>query len=169
VICELKRLILNCLYSGTSPLYVLDTIFSNKKQFPGEYQCIGADSLIIWSLILVVSIKYAIFILKADNKGEGGIFALCALLTGKRSELTRRSKNVVYIVSILSASFLIGDGALTPAVSVLSAVEGLALNAPNLHRWVVPITVAIIFCLFVCQQWGTAKIGWFLFFFLFRN
>ncbi|CAF1102347.1 unnamed protein product [Adineta steineri] len=144
---------------GTSPLYVLETIFHKKKTPPNQFQCIGAISLIIWSLILVVSIKYSIFILKADNKGEGGTFALCALLTKKSANLSNRMKSFVNIASILAASLLIGDGALTPAVSVLSAVEGLALNAPNLHKWVVPITVLIIICLFLGQQWGTSKIG----------
>ena len=187
---------------GTSPLYVLETMFSGEKSLPNESQCIGAVSLIIWTLILVVSLKYSLFILQADQQGEGqqqqqqqrrrererkrisllgGIFALCALLTGKSSRLNQRVKSFIPFLSILSASFLIGtnerttktislslslslsvcvgDGALTPAVSVLSAVEGLALNAPSLRRWVVPITVGILFSLFLSQQWGTAKIG----------
>ncbi len=117
---EIKKVIY---LSGTSPLYVLETIFHNKKSPPSEFQCIGAVSLIIWSLILVVSIKYSIFILKADNKGEGkdkkyffenlsllkgGTFALCALLTGKSSTLKKKSKAFVNILSILAASLLIG-------------------------------------------------------------
>jgi KUP system potassium uptake protein len=105
----------------------------------------------------------------------GGVFALCALLTEKSINLKARWKNILNIISILAASLLIGmnsilnkikyliilgDGALTPAVSVLSAIEGLALNAPNLHQWVVPITVVIILCLFIGQQWGTSKIAY---------
>ena len=120
------------------------------------------------------------FLLLLLRSSGGGTFALCALLTKKSVRLNRRTKDLVNIVSILAASLLIGeillllhpigwndgrtlsrsgDGALTPAVSVLSAVEGLALNAPNLHRWVVPITIVILILLFVCQRWGTAKIG----------
>ena len=89
-------------------MYVLETIFHDKNSPPSEFQCIGAISLIIWSLILVVSIKYCIFILKADNKGEGGTFALCALLTQKSSQLSNRTKTFVNISSILAASLLIG-------------------------------------------------------------
>jgi KUP system potassium uptake protein len=176
---------------------VLETVFHKKNNAPTPSQCIGAVSLIIWSLVLVVSVKYSVFIIKADNRGEGererlasrrtvrsftsmslgGTFALCALLTKRSVRLGQTSKQMVNIISIVAASLLIGestwllsrvctttllgsgDGALTPAVSVLSAVEGLALNAPNLHRWIVPITLLIIVLLFVCQQWGTSRIG----------
>ncbi len=141
---------------GTSPLYVISTIFDSQ---PSENQCIGAVSLIIWYLIILVSIKYGIFILMADNYGEGGTFALCALLTGENSQLSRRAKIGITIVALAAASLLIGDGALTPAVSVLSAVEGLAVEAPNLRVWIVPITVIILVLLFFAQRWGTAKIG----------
>ncbi|CAF2581158.1 unnamed protein product [Rotaria sp. Silwood2] len=141
---------------GTSPLYVLSTIFDFQ---PSEAQCIGAVSLIIWSLIVAVSIKYGIFILMADNFGEGGTFALCGLLTSEKSFLGPRMKKVIIVVSLLAGSLLLGDGALTPAVSVLSAVEGLAVEAPKLQRWIVPITVIILILLFVAQRWGTSKIG----------
>lgn len=92
---------------GTSPLYVIHTIFEHSPA-PSSQQCIGAVSLIIWNLIIVVSIKYAIFILIADNRGEGGTFALCGLLTGDNSKLRARAKHVISIVSILAASLLIG-------------------------------------------------------------
>ncbi len=141
---------------GTSPLYVMNTVFDSE---PSGSQCIGSVSLIIWNLILVVSIKYAIFILMADNCGEGGTFALCALLTGDNSKLGRRGRIGITIVALVAASLLIGDGALTPAVSVLSAVQGLAVEAPDLQVWVVPITVVILVLLFIAQRWGTAKIG----------
>ncbi|CAF1505856.1 unnamed protein product, partial [Didymodactylos carnosus] len=143
---------------GTSPLYVVNTVFANVKE-PNEQQCVGIISLIIWNLIVVVSIKYAIFILMADNRGEGGTFALCGLLTGESGPFRTRAKKVVAIISILAASLLIGDGALTPAVSVLSAVEGLAVSTPNLQKWVLPITIVIIILLFLAQQYGTGKIG----------
>jgi KUP system potassium uptake protein len=92
---------------GTSPLYVVNTIFAENLT-PTNAQCIGAISLIIWNLIIVVTIKYAIFILMADNHGEGGTFALCGLLTGENSKLRARAKHVVSIVSIIAASLLIG-------------------------------------------------------------
>jgi len=92
---------------GTSPLYVVHTIFTDNLN-PTHQQCIGAISLIIWNLIIVVSIKYAIFILMADNRGEGGTFALCGLLTGENSKLRARAKHIISIVSILAASLLIG-------------------------------------------------------------
>ncbi|CAF1364347.1 unnamed protein product [Adineta steineri] len=143
---------------GTSPLYVLNTIFAENLH-PTPQQCIGAISLIIWNLIIVVTIKYAIFILMADNNGEGGTFALCGLLTGENSKLRARAKHVVSIIAILAASLLIGDGAITPAISVLSAIEGLAVTSESLTKWVVPITVVIIIALFFVQMFGTSKIG----------
>ena len=163
---------------GTSPLYVIHTIFENNPH-PTSQQCIGAISLIIWNLIIVVSIKYAVFILIADNRGEGGTFALCGLLTGENSKLRARAKHIISIVSILAASLLIGiennsvgirkrmcfvfliqgDGALTPAISVLSAIEGVTVVSTSLNKWVVPITIVIIIALFVVQMFGTSKIG----------
>ena len=92
---------------GTSPLYVIHTIFEDNLT-PTPQQCIGVVSLIIWNLIIVVSIKYAVFILMADNRGEGGTFALCGLLTGENSQLRARAKHIISIVSILAASLLIG-------------------------------------------------------------
>lgn len=141
---------------GTSPLYVVNTIFDFQ---PTEQQCIGAISLIVWNLIIVVSIKYAIFILMADNHGEGGTFALCGLLTGEKSSLSPRTKRGITVIALVAASLLLGDGALTPAVSVLSAVQGLAVEAPSLTSAVVPVSVVIIVLLFLAQRWGTAKIG----------
>ena len=163
---------------GTSPLYVLRTVFAENPS-PTEKQCIGAVSLIIWNLLIVVSIKYAVFILMADNRGEGGTFALCGLLTGEKSRLRARAKHVVSIVSIFAASLLIGtvdaglfprwrdddrssilgDGALTPAISVLSAVEGITTTSTTLSKWILPITVVIIILLFFVQMFGTSKIG----------
>ena len=141
---------------GTSPLYVISTIFSDP---PTETQLIGALSLVVWSLIVLVTIKYGIFILMADNYGEGGTFALCGLLTGKQSTLGPRAKRVITVVALIGASLLIGDGALTPAVSVLSAIEGIAVEAPSLQSWIVPITVIILIIFFLVQRWGTSKIG----------
>ncbi|CAF3411026.1 unnamed protein product, partial [Rotaria sp. Silwood2] len=143
---------------GTSPLYVIRTIFAENLH-PTREQCIGAVSLIIWNLIIVVSIKYGIFILMADNRGEGGTFALCGLLIGEHSRLRTRAKHIISIVSIFAASLLIGDGALTPAISVLSAVEGLATTSEALTKWILPVTVLIIMTLFFVQMFGSSKIG----------
>jgi potassium uptake protein len=141
---------------GTSPLYVISTIFTFE---PTETQCIGALSLVVWALIVLVTIKYAIFILMADNHGEGGTFALCGLLAGEKSPLAPRTKRIVLFVAIASASLLLGDGALTPAVSVLSAIEGIAIPAPKLENAILPISIVIIVLLFLAQRWGTSKIG----------
>jgi KUP system potassium uptake protein len=137
-------------------LYVVKTIFDDP---PAESEVIGAISLIVWSLIVVVSLKYAIFILMADNHGEGGPFALCSLLTGETSRLHYRTKQFVSILSILGACLLLGDGALTPAVSILSAFEGLVVAKPSLAPWVVRISVIIIILLFLVQRWGSSRIG----------
>jgi KUP system potassium uptake protein len=93
---------------GTSPLYVMQTIFAENLK-PTHKQCIGAISLILWNLIILVTFKYATFILMADNRGEGGTFALCGLLTGENSKLRARAKHVISIISILAASLLIGN------------------------------------------------------------
>ncbi|CAF2938481.1 unnamed protein product [Rotaria sp. Silwood2] len=153
-IVKIKRVIFGDI--GTSPLYVLSTIFYYQ---PSEAQCIGAVSLIVWSLIVAVSIKYGIFILMADNHGECGTFALCGLLTSENSLLSPKTKKMIIVLSLLAGSLLLGDGALTPAVAVLSAVEGVAVEAPKLHNWIVPITVVILVLLFLAQRWGTSKIG----------
>jgi potassium uptake protein len=141
---------------GTSPLYVVNTIFTYE---PTKSECIGALSLVVWSLIVSVTIKYATFILMADNYGEGGTFALCGLLTGERSPLGLQTKRVITVIAIAAASLLLGDGALTPAVSVLSSVEGIAVQAPNLQNAILPISIVIIVLLFLSQRWGTSKIG----------
>ncbi|CAF1108645.1 unnamed protein product [Adineta steineri] len=141
---------------GTSPLYVVKTIFDDA---PTEKEVIGAISLIVWSLIVVVSLKYAIFILMADNRGEGGPFALCSLLTGPISNLRYRTKQFVSVISIIAACLLIGDGALTPAVSILSAFEGLVVAKPSLAPWTVRISVIIIIILFLFQRWGSSRLG----------
>jgi len=106
-----------------------------------------------------VSLKYAIFILIADNHGDGGPFALCSLLTGETSRLRYRTKQFVSVISIIAACLLIGDGALTPAVSILSAFEGLVVAKPSLSPWTVRISVIIIVFLFLVQRWGSSRIG----------
>jgi len=145
---------------GTSALYALkETI--KAAAGGGELQrdaVLGSVSLIIWSLLLIVALKYAILILRADNQGEGGIVAMLALL-GARHAPPRSLRALLLVVGLIGAALLYGDGAITPAISVLSAVEGLKLDAPSVAPFVVPITVAILVGLFSVQRKGTGFIG----------
>jgi KUP system potassium uptake protein len=145
---------------GTSPLYALSVAVkaaSPAGQVSPE-AVLGIVSLIFWSLIIVISIKYAILIMRADNHGEGGILALLALISPRRAKHSRRRAAMV-VVGLIGATLLYGDGAITPAISVLSAIEGLKVHAPQLERVVVPLTVAILVLLFLIQRKGTAWIG----------
>jgi KUP system potassium uptake protein len=146
---------------GTSPLYAL------RECFKAEYgiavtpaNVIGVLSLIFWSLILVVSVKYIVFILRADNRGEGGILALLALLLQeKRREDDRKRRLILISLGLFGAALLYGDGVITPAISVLGAVEGLQVAAPALSHIVVPLSLGILFALFMVQRFGTARVG----------
>ena len=145
---------------GTSPLYALSVTAKAASQ-AGQVSSeavVGIVSLIFWSLIVVISIKYAILIMRADNHGEGGILALLALISPKRAKQSRRRAAMV-VVGLVGATLLYGDGTITPAISVLSAIEGLKIHAPQLERVVVPLTVAILVVLFLIQRNGTAWIG----------
>jgi KUP system potassium uptake protein len=118
-------------------------------------------SLILWSLIAVVSIKYIVFVMRADNRGEGGILALVALVLQRlHRDTDRRTKAVITVIGLVGAALLYGDGVITPAISVLSATEGLAVVEPVLAKLAIPLTVLIIFTLFFFQKKGTAKVGW---------
>ncbi len=142
---------------GTSPLYALkQAADAGGALTPGTI--LGVVSLILWSLILIVSLKYAILIMRADNHGEGGIVALLALLDVRHAPPGSWRASLL-IVGLVGAALLYGDGVITPAISVLSAVEGLKLDAPQLARWVVPISVAILVGLFLIQRKGTSFIG----------
>ena len=146
---------------GTSPLYALRECF--KKEYgitPTPPNILGVLSLILWSLILVVSVKYIVFILKADNRGEGGILALLALLLQqKRRDEDKKRRVVLIALGLFGAALLYGDGVITPAVSVLSAVEGVDVGTPALTPFVMWISLAIIFALFMVQRFGTARMG----------
>jgi KUP system potassium uptake protein len=145
---------------GTSPLYALkEAAKAAAHGGPLSHEAIlGVASLILWALILIISIKYALLILRADNRGEGGIVALLALLSARNARPgTWRSQ--LLIVGLVGAALLYGDGAITPAISVLSAIEGLKVDAPSLTPVVVPITIAILVGLFVMQKQGTGFIG----------
>jgi KUP system potassium uptake protein len=142
---------------GTSPLYALkQAAGAGGTLSPGTV--IGIVSVIFWALIVVVSLKYAILILRADNHGEGGIVAMLALLDARHAP-ARSWRASLLVIGLIGAALLYGDGVITPAISVLSAVEGLKLDAPQLTPFVVPITVAILIGLFVIQRRGTEFIG----------
>src|SRR5438876_7134914 len=145
---------------GTSPLYAFRAAIkaASVDGSPTPEAVLGAVSLIAWSLFLVVSLKYAILILRANNRGEGGIMALLALLRARRAR-PGAWRNSVLMLGLVGAALLYGDGAITPAISVLSAVEGLKVDAPQLAPLIVPITIAVLVGLFVVQRRGTGFIG----------
>lgn len=144
---------------GTSPLYALRECFHGKHAVEvSPVNVLGVLSLIFWSLTIVISIKYLIFILQADNDGEGGILALAALIRPVKSSVGRRGW-LILTMGLLGASLLYADGMITPAISVLSAVEGLEVATPVLKPYVEPITVAILIALFLFQSRGTARVG----------
>jgi len=143
---------------GTSPLYTIKEIFGPFGVAASPSNVLGGLSLVFWSLVIVVSIKYLLFIMEADNKGEGGIMALMALAQRSVRPLPRLVP-LVAILGIFGAALFYGDGVITPAISVLSAVEGLEVAAPGLAHLVVPLTLVIIVALFAMQRHGTARIG----------
>lgn len=144
---------------GTSPLYAMRECFHGPHSIePTGENVLGVLSLIFWSLILVISIKYLIFVMRADNRGEGGILALTALAT-RIQEAARGRQWVLIAMGLFGAALLYGDGMITPAISVLSAVEGLKVATPLFDPYVVPITIAILVGLFLLQRRGTAGIG----------
>jgi KUP system potassium uptake protein len=144
---------------GTSPLYAFKQSFQSIHGIAiSQDGVLGVLSLIFWALIIVVSIKYLTFILKADNRGEGGIIALVALLNPWRAA-PRSRRHVLMLLGLFGACLLYGDGTITPAISVLSAVEGLKVATPLFEPYVDGITVAILCALFFIQQRGTSKIG----------
>ncbi len=141
---------------GTSPLYSVRECFAGGMETTHE-NILGVLSLISWSLIIMVSLKYIAYVLRADNKGEGGILALMAL----SSSNMRKSRSYLPLIflGVFGSALLYGDGMITPAISVLSAVEGLEIAAPRLEPFIVPITIAILIGLFVVQKRGTGGIG----------
>lgn len=138
---------------GTSPLYALRESLGGLPI--NLTDVLGVLSLIFWALILVISVKYLWIVFRADNEGEGGILALLALL--KRSE--SRHLKLLFVLSIFGAGLLLGDGMLTPAISVVSAVEGLKVISPSLAFWILPLTILILVLLFCAQSFGTGLIG----------
>ena len=144
---------------GTSPLYALRECFHGPHAItPTQDNILGVLSLIFWSLIIVISIKYLTFVLRADNHGEGGILSLAALATPIKPS-GRTEKWLLVALGIFGASLLYGDGVLTPAISVLGAIEGLSIATPVMTPFVVPITIVILVGLFLFQKRGTAGVG----------
>ena len=144
---------------GTSPLYALRECFKPEHGLTATPEHVyGVLSLVVWSLMLIVTVKYIGFVMRADNRGEGGILVLLALILGK--DTTHRYRRAILIsVALIGAALLYGDGTITPAMSVLSAVEGLKVVSPALSNFVVPLTIIILTGLFFFQRFGTARVG----------
>jgi KUP system potassium uptake protein len=144
---------------GTSPLYAMRECFHGPQAVqPTPTNVLGILSLIVWSLVLVISIKYLVFVMRADNDGEGGILALTALVR-PTSGSTNRKRQWLVVLGLFGAALFYGDGMITPAISVLSAVEGLKVATPFFAPYILPVTVLILIGLFLFQQQGTAGIG----------
>jgi KUP system potassium uptake protein len=144
---------------GTSPLYAMRECFSGTHPIaPTPTNVLGVLSLIFWALVVVISVKYLVFVLRADNRGEGGILALMALVR-PRSDGVRGRRWLLIGIGLFGAALLYGDGVITPAISVLSAVEGITLAAPGFDRAVLPTTIAILLGLFFFQKRGTGGLG----------
>ncbi len=144
---------------GTSPIYALQQCFVGAGSLTAtNADILGILSLIFWTLVLVISLKYMTFILRADNRGEGGIFALLALLR-PNPDKDKRPRRALILLALAGAAMLYGGTMITPAISVLSAVEGLQVAASSLHGFVIPITVVILIALFAVQRHGTAVVG----------
>ena len=144
---------------GTSPLYTVKEIFSASTGIAlTQTNIIGAISAIFWLLMLVVTLKYVVLVLRADNRGEGGIMALLALAASTVAASSNRRK-ILLALGVFGAALFYADSILTPAISVLSAVEGLELITPSLKAFILPISVAILIALFAFQKYGTATVG----------
>ena len=144
---------------GTSPLYALRASLDHFNGYGGvaEGEVLGVLSLVFWALVLIVTVKYVALVMRADNRGEGGILALMAL--AQRVTRGARMRTVLGLIGIGGASLFFGDGVITPAISVLSAVEGLEVVSPTFKALVLPLSVAVIFVLFAVQARGTHAVG----------
>jgi KUP system potassium uptake protein len=145
---------------GTSPLYALQTVFSEDHGAvkPTEADVFGVISLVFWAITLIVSIEFVIFIMRADNEGEGGILALIAKVESTKLD-SAKIKFGLIAIGMFGVALFYGDGMITPAISVLSAVEGVKVVEPSIHSLVVPVTIAVLVVLFAVQRFGTHRIG----------
>jgi KUP system potassium uptake protein len=139
---------------GTSPLYALQTVLNVTGAHPDRNTTLGAFSLIFWTLIIITSVKYVTLAMRVDNEGEGGILALMSLLG-----LKRQHRPFIVLIGLAGAALIYGDGAITPAISVLSALEGLEIVSPGMQSYILPLTVVILIALFFFQYQGTERIG----------
>ncbi len=147
---------------GTSPIYTIQTVFNPEGPHPVPVSVdhvFGIASLIFWSVTLVVTIKYTFLVLAPDEHGEGGILSLMTLVTRRGAPGSRSVKVVLAVLGVVGASLFFGDSMITPAISVLSAVEGLQVVEPDLDRFVVPITAVILVLLFAVERFGTAGVA----------
>lgn len=145
---------------GTSPLYAFRESFHEGHGIPlTPENVIGILSLIFWSLIIIISIKYIVFVMRADNHGEGGILALTTLITPLQNRQGGRTRWLLILLGLFGTALLYGDGIITPAISVLSAVEGLGVATPFFEPFIIPITIAILVALFLLQRSGTERVG----------
>ena len=143
---------------GTSPLYAIQECFSDENGLKVTTENVyGIASLVIWALFIVVTVKYVLFVMRADNRGEGGIMALLSLVNDRAIKNSRLS--FVLVMGLFGAALFFGDGIITPAISVISAVEGIDVATPALHRFIVPVSLGILVALFSFQDRGTARIG----------
>jgi KUP system potassium uptake protein len=146
---------------GTSPLYALKEIFHGGHVAATPANILGVLSLVFWTITVIISLKYVLLILRADNNGEGGLIAMLALATHAVRNKPRLRRTLM-TVGLFGTAVFYGDGVITPAISVLSAVEGLEVAAPKLHEWVIPLTLVVLTGLFAVQRFGTGGIGkWF--------
>ncbi|HEY0788792.1 MAG TPA: KUP/HAK/KT family potassium transporter, partial [Thermoanaerobaculia bacterium] len=144
---------------GTSPLYALRECFHGAHAVPlTPANVLGVLSLIFWTLVIVVTLKYHVYVIRFDNRGEGGILALIGLLS-QRGASAARAHRWLIAMGVFGAALLYGDGIITPAISVLSAIEGLTVATPFFEPYVVPITIAILILLFLFQRRGTGGVG----------
>ena len=147
---------------GTSPLYALKECFMSHHGYRlavNHANVLGVLSLITWSLVLVISVKYLLFVLRADNRGEGGILALMSLVRPSAAGRRGVRRSVLIALGLFGSALLYGDGMITPAITMLSAFEGVGVVTPVLTRWIVPLTVVALVALFAVQKFGTARVG----------
>src|SRR5215471_15366773 len=144
---------------GTSPLYAMQEAFHGDRGVPPTPEnVLGIASLFLWALVVMVSVKYVAVLMRAGNRGEGGILALLALLLGERGRPVQRASLFIGL-GLLGTAMLYGDGVITPAISVLSAVEGLQIATPAFQQYVVPLTMVILVALFAVQHRGSGRVG----------
>jgi KUP system potassium uptake protein len=141
---------------GTSPLYAFRECFSAEHGIQATHgNILGVLSLIFWALTLIISIKYLVFVMRADNRGEGGTLALMSLVSARKS----KRRGILLALGLFGSALLYGEGIITPAISVLSAIEGLEIATPLFTPYVIPITIVVIIALFLVQKAGTARVG----------